>query len=456
MKSFESIGLWFLPGNPDVQVPGTLVFSDEKGLTLALSGAFNDNWDFGGARYPLIHGVVNDSPYGRFITLFDGFATTLRIGMPGISLETIHAGEGFAGSELVPSKEMVFDGVSLSFSTLNSWLDLSGFKINHEDMTFSWSEPQTFTCDVVGAALNTSFDLDYRVDRGSISLEEKSAFLIDNLRKETASNIHSRFTSPLASLLTLASDGRAKLDRYQLYVKLNENDRPSHFQRLYAVAIRETAPEIKSSFDMLFTVRDVKHRFEPFMQKWFDFTKTHPDFVTMFFSYCYETKGFVESRFLFRMLAAECLVREEIVDDPILNSFELLRKSVLQSKPFIQNPPTTLMFPSAIEIAMPVLFAKFISQHWHLVREVIGTSESQFVEVLFSTLAFVNNRGARGPAVVQGTNLLWLLERLTAAIKLCVLKRLEFSDEKILQIIDANAQMSHLKNLKAPWDTLVD
>src|SRR5688572_11001068 len=101
MKSFESVGIWFLPQAPDAQVGGTLSFSKKDGLALALTGSFKTDWNIGGSNYPLIHGVVSDSPYGKFLSLFECFATNLSIGMPGISVETIHANHGFAGNEFV-------------------------------------------------------------------------------------------------------------------------------------------------------------------------------------------------------------------------------------------------------------------------------------------------------------------------------------------------------------------
>src|SRR5437588_7372650 len=132
MKPFESTGLWFLPEAPDTQVPGTIEFSQDDGIRLRLSGSFQHTWNIDAARYPIIRGAVSDSPYGKFITLFNCMAINLRFGMPGAAVETVRATHGFAGTDFVESDAMQFDGAAMYFSTLGAWLNFSGLTFEHE------------------------------------------------------------------------------------------------------------------------------------------------------------------------------------------------------------------------------------------------------------------------------------------------------------------------------------
>ena len=70
--------------------------------------------------------------------------------MPGISLETIHANHGYAGSDFVHSETMRFDGVLICFSTLSLWLGCSGLNVDLSSPGFdiSWRQPPQISCNV--------------------------------------------------------------------------------------------------------------------------------------------------------------------------------------------------------------------------------------------------------------------------------------------------------------------
>ncbi len=453
MKAFESVGVWFVPTEPDVLVAGTLTFSQYDGLTLKLTGTFQQNWTIETARYPVVHGVVSESPYGKYIALFDCFATNLRIGMPGISLETIRANHGFAGSAFVDSDTMLFDEVSLNFTPLAEWLDYSGLERLPDPggTGVTWHRPQQRDCKVLDATISTSFGLNITTDilPRTVSLEETPALMIHDFGHSTAADIHCRFVAPLSRLMTFVSEDTALLDRYRLY-RLKEGETvPVQFDRLYSPIRSTHKAKQLSKPDLLFSLAQVPGDFESFLQSWFCFDEAHPDFCTMFFSYCYERSGFLESRFLFQMLAAECLAREAIHDARILSFFEHARSLLLRVGG--NEPYGPLAPPAATVMATPTLFATLINRHWSVIHEVVGTTEARFIEVLFETLDHVNNRGTQASDVVTGRNLYWLLERLAAVIKVCILKLLGFTDDKVTHVITANPKMAHLKLIKAPW-----
>jgi hypothetical protein len=456
MKPFESTGLWFLPEDADTQVPGTVEFSQDDGFRLRLSGSFQHTWNIDAARYPIIRGAVSDSPYGKFITLFNCVATNLRFGMPGAAVETIHATHGFAGTDFVDSDAMPFDGAAMYFSTLGAWLNFSGLTFEHDPkgMRVIWRRPEQLECKVDDAVISTTFAFSTKGGPlgGAITLEETPAFMLGAFGSATADDIHSRFFAPLSNLMTFASDGKSNLDRYTLYKSADKPGGSDQFDRLYSPAVTYNKSESHpTAIDFLFSLNDVRERYEPFMQKWFTFVKTHPDFCKMFFSYGYEKHGFLETRFLFQMVSAECLVREENQDDATMKFFESMREAFLKTEALIKEPYATVAFPSAIQMAMPTLFGKLVNRQWPLVSEMVGTTEGRFTEALFATLEFVNTRGKQSQSAVGGTHLYWLLARLTAVLKICILKRLEFTDEKIKEIVNRNAQMNLLKTRKAPW-----
>lgn len=53
-----------------------------------------------------------------------------------------------------------------------------------------------------------------------------------------------------------------------------------------------------------------------------------------------------------------------------------------------------------------------------------------------------------GDKTIVGRDLYSLLERLRAVLKICVLKRLRFNDDKIIELVKRNRQMRFVQSLK--------
>ncbi len=458
MKSFESIGIWFLPGAPDRHVAGTITFSKDEGIRLVLSGSLQKDRNIEQLNYPLIHGVVSNSPYGRFLSLFDGFTTHLRIGMPGVSIEKIHANYGYAGSDHVDSGAMLFNAASLSFSALGAWLNYSGLKVDYDqgEVTAKWEQPEKSQGKVAGATVSAALLL--KTEGGprghSITLGETPTFSVRDFREMTANEIDSTFAGPLSMLMTFALDSPSEFDFYQLYT--GETESASHFNRLYAPAGERSKSKSSNESDPLFTLADVPGGFEPFLQAWFEFVRTRPNFCRMFFTSGYQKHGFVETRFLLVMQALECLLQDETPEDSDeLEPFKRVRQTLLAADGFADQPYARTSVATAVQLAMPTLFFKLVNDNWRLIQHVVGTSKEHFLDVLFATFNYVMNRGNR-PAEVAGANFFWLHQRLGAVIKIYLLNRLQFTDEKITQIVARNDNMRHLRSINDPWERTSD
>ena len=453
MKSFESLGIWFLPKDPETYVAGTISFSKEQGIKLVLSNAIQKADGIGELNYPLIHGVVSESPYGKFISLFDCFTTNIRFGMPGISVERIRANHGFAGDEHVDSVLTLFNAASVSFPTLGAWLKTSGLKVDveGEDVVARWHRPTKYECHVAGATIQTTAGL--KTERGgkggSISLHETQAFMVKGFGEKSANEIDSTYAGPLSKLVTFASDRPSQLDLFRFYKGENKT---AQFNRIYSPAGEGSTSESNRDDDLLFTAADVPGGFEQFMKLWFEFVRGHPNFCRVFFLSGYDKKGFVETRFLLLMQAVECLLYDETPkESDDLKPFEKVRQTSFADNVFSQRPFAGVLIPTAFQMAMPSLFSKLVDENWELIEDVVGTSKEQFLNVLFGTFNYVMNRG-KHPDEVKGSNFFWLHQRLAAVVKICLLKLLQFSHDKIVSIIARNGEMRHLKSIAEPWN----
>ena len=106
MTPFEAAGFWHLPSSPLHKVAGILRYSAEDGLRLSLTGTFGEGMSSERKvhNYPVIHGIVNDSPCGRAFTLVGCFRSMLSVRMPGFATEEIRANQAYGGEHFLSER----------------------------------------------------------------------------------------------------------------------------------------------------------------------------------------------------------------------------------------------------------------------------------------------------------------------------------------------------------------
>ena len=121
MRAFDCNGLWWLPENPSEKVAGTLHFSEEADIALALSGIIGEAGGAGKKTIPIILGVLYDCPFGSDATLRNCWVKTLHMGSHGLTREEYHVDRLFIGDHLETEDAFHFSDVSVSFSGLSTW-----------------------------------------------------------------------------------------------------------------------------------------------------------------------------------------------------------------------------------------------------------------------------------------------------------------------------------------------
>ncbi|MEM7062846.1 MAG: HEPN domain-containing protein [Cyanobacteria bacterium P01_B01_bin.77] len=128
MRSIEEDGIWFLPSNPEREVPGRLTFSANESPKLLLLDQLQDiefdktiphRLDF-----EIINGYLTN---GKKVTLCHCYQP---IGLKtGIQTSTIHAKYLLVGHHFKALEEISLRGVSLRYKNLEEWVDLRNFQI---------------------------------------------------------------------------------------------------------------------------------------------------------------------------------------------------------------------------------------------------------------------------------------------------------------------------------------
>ena len=274
MQKFEATGYWFLPDNPSREIPGTLRFSPSDGLTLSLSGTLHDKEGFQPPsieKHAVIHGVTNESPYGKMFTLVDCFRSSASLHMPGFATETIHANSAYAGGHLLQEADLRFDEFSVYFSDLPNWIRLAGIQTDWantddgvSDRTFSYHGPKGIQVSFAGESLALEFHREFSCSKRSFTFREHVAFCMRDLEQVAIDHIHREFLRPLHDFFTFAADFPNAIDELVVHngrLRLQGTDRPSAIHVLMQPQYVRAEEKPRDADDMLFTYEDVSDFF---------------------------------------------------------------------------------------------------------------------------------------------------------------------------------------------------
>jgi ApeA N-terminal domain 1 len=290
MKHFQSSGLWF-PGDDSANAVGGILNYDSKGLNLKLLGSFREGWSAGQERYPTIRGVVDENPYGTFITLLDCIATRSRISMPGITSETIRCGRAVAGISHLPDEPTHFETLEVSFSYLADWVGQSGIKFQvtpNIGYNVAYTDPETMTF-AFGTKV-ASLAPWPKISRGMhhVSLNEQTIIRMGPIGDQPPTDLGGSDVQVLQNLLSFATDTPNEIE--DLAYCGMENDqgiKPAYHLVFEPIFRLKSDKETLHSTDMLFTFADCQEHIPNIFQNWLNFTDSNPAFCTVYFANLY-------------------------------------------------------------------------------------------------------------------------------------------------------------------------
>lgn len=136
MEQFEKRGYWWLPANPEREIPGTLLYGHDTESELQLLGSTRDGIDaiqtmmrWGAEHRPeLILGLASD---GTKFTLYDCLQTGGSLS--AFMLETFHPSIVIEGRHFQSPQELVFEHLTMRLSHLGEWFQHTGREITIDD-----------------------------------------------------------------------------------------------------------------------------------------------------------------------------------------------------------------------------------------------------------------------------------------------------------------------------------
>lgn len=445
MDAFEADGIWYFPDAQQRRIAGVMRYSPKEGVHVKLTGVLRGD-DIASTitlkseRYPLIFGVLNSGPVGRFVTLKDCFQTKLNIAMPGTATEEIYANTAVAGECHLHNKDFAFNEFIAEFENLAGWIPLVHFDFKHNDdhstieATCRRSPPVTVnTCD--GAVMfEPQVNLSQKL--GEELTIAANVRIRGTLQKpvdiEKASH---KALQPIRDFLTLAI-GRpvyaTHLQVRNLATKNASKNSPSYMDVLDRVVVAEQTPRHTHPAEMLLRSQDLgDERLKNVIRQWYEFHRNNWWFCTMYFGQEYRNVPYIDVRFRLLLEAMICFLRYQYVSG--------------HTRDFPPNATTMnihgdwfyAVSPDPAEADFGPFLYNELSRFHGLMTPLLNMPIDEFIVKITRTLARLKHRGSReteSECILSGAALHDTIETLKVLCQAWMFEGAGMSVEEIVQM----------------------
>lgn len=317
-RKFETQGEWWLPGNEDTPITGTLTYEPENGLILRTFGDFTAKTkglpSFDTRYYDVILGRCEN---GTPITLDRCHQAGMSISIGGYSRITLRAISGFFGAHITNPQQQNFRSISLSVTHLESWLGFLPFNETWpnfgsntgQGLTLTFNPPEHFDIFVssITARIESSHSMNTKSDEGHF--DRKWTYRAQLLVTPTEEKDFRWFVdhaSDLKNFIVLLVGQRS----YFRYLKLFLTEDPQ--QPIYSVFSQFEEPTMKGtihSSEMLGSYQSIKPNLQNILNSWFSDNQEFGPVHDLLFSVIYKPDLYVQSQLLHLLQAIETFHR---------------------------------------------------------------------------------------------------------------------------------------------------
>lgn len=443
----DSTGLWYLPELPNEQVAGTLRYSPQNGITLSLIGVFRPaSHGLESMPYPVIHGVITDSPYrGKsLVTLLRCFRRRSSIAIPGFESEEIRANRAYVGTDHLVGEEIArFVSVRATYTHLSEWSGLTGprnFATQREghELIARHNPPPAVQLHVDGERrLSLVVDRTASTHGRRFEITENAQLRLSDSAGFTPEHVLREIIFPFGDLLTFAVNRPSPVEDVEFEMEQTANDRPGRSFNLLFKPVYQPADEpATSSPEMLFTWDAVGPRYPDLVERWFRLRREFRAALDVYFGLVYGPPAYLETKFRLLLTTLSLLIAGRIPDHAIREAIDALRRGANDSS----ATRWIDMLPSINELSLPDGLRAVLESHGELAR-VAGRDVSMFL----TNLAVLNRRlfadeipGETRPSLVL------MVERLTQIARIAILEHLGFSPEEIMALIAQTRMYQYL------------
>jgi hypothetical protein len=465
MKSFELNGYWWLSSNPDKTIAGTLKFDTISGGSLNLLGSFQDLTKFGQVfDVDIILGFAD----GRKVTLYRCYATgsnmSLITGGPVALKSSFIVNIILLGHHFEKKEDIVFKSLSVNYSYLEDWTQISGFKFslqsdkeNHfsqYEVKYNFPEKLAIKVD------NVSISFDYNFRDGGDRIKEVKLVQNTFIKVEPPRECHidEYFRNFFYHIQNFISLGVGKAV-YPLIMKgKNENCRVelekgrivyNDIEVFYRARDFQEASKKLHPLDMVFFLGDVKDEFKKYLNNWFKKAELIQPVYDLYFATLYSPKMYLQHEFLSLIQALEVYHRrvhggKYLSDD----NFKDIYAKLVDAIPGETEADFKASLVGKMKYLHEYSLRKRLKKITDDLKDVIGVlikDVNTFIENIESTRNFLTHYDkSLEDKKKDGHELYILTEQMKFLLEMCFLSEIGMTEGKIKQLVTRNHKYQYL------------
>jgi len=458
IEEFEYTGIWWLSDKPEKQISGTLRFTPNEGAILDLIGSFKDITDINKTLNPEI--ILGISSNGKNITLYKCFETKSSFSFLGFQTSSFYANVVFIDVHFQKLENIKFKSISVHYSHLDEWVNISGFDIKHlwkeKEVIIKYKLPEPFKADVSN---DLKVLINIRATGPSLSFVQKEATIKQKteIKIETSEDKsfedYRKIMYQIQNFLTLgitepvyplAITGLTELNKKMIKDK-------THYppvEIFYRLPDIPKTPKTLLPFDMFFTFKDISDRFESFLRNWFKKADLLEPVYDLYFGTFYNPRMYLEHRFLSLIQAIESFHQriyggEYLSDEEYKPVYDALVNAIPDgvARDFKESLENKLKYGK--EFSLRKRLKEIFDEYQEILNDFIG-NKIAFIDMVVDTRNYQTHHDKDlKKRAAKGDDLYRLTQKLKVLLEICLLTELEFNSEEIKALFSRNRRYQH-------------
>ena len=444
MDKFEYEGIWWLPDEPEKQVSGTLRFTPNEGAILDLIGSFKDIKEIN--KMLELEIILGISSNGKNITLHKCFETKSNVSVPGLLTSSFYANEVFVGAHFQKSEDIKFRELSICYSYLDEWVNISGFNIQYPDkseVVIKYKQPEPIQASI-GEDCKMFIDFQVTIVQKEASIKQRTYIRIEpsveksleeywNIMRDIQNFLSLGVTEPVYPL-TITGITEANNSPVEIYYHSPE------------------ISKVPKTLCMLFTFKDISDRFEILLKNWFENADTLGPVYDLYFGTLYNPRMYLQHQFLSLVQAIEAYHRRKfegkyLSNDDYEPTYEKFKKFINE---LAIEPSFKEALKSKLKYGNEHSLRKRLKDLFEKYKEVVDDfieDKDIFVNRVVDTRNYLTHYDKNlMEKAVDGEQLYYVTQQLKIVIVICLLSELGFNFKEIKNLLARNRRYKYVFN----------
>ncbi|WP_345977993.1 HEPN domain-containing protein [Sulfurimonas sp. HSL3-7] len=458
-KEFRKSGYFWLPNNPEKQIPGTLIVTDGGNIKLEVVGLFEDTDDSIGRIHQAFNGndtlerIIGHIEEHGLVTLDDCFYTNKNISFGGISKSTIVANKAFIGVAYDENELVQFNKFKFSVEGIDEWVGLSGIKVDrqYEKRTaeITYIPPEDITINLncgMKFIITFSWTLPGVPSTKEAKITQKIYFELRS-EDERPLNDFISVSYKITNLLGFAIDETVCIDHVSatsnsIQKDIGEGKRVPVSILLYYASRPYTKIESKIMWHkMLFRFGQICDDAERIVNNWLDAYEEIDPALNLYFSTKTGAHKYLEGEFLSLAQGLETYHRrisdEKLMDEVI---FEDLKETLIEHCPEEHQD----WLSGRLRYGNEVNLSRRIKSIIEPFKEFLGTSKERrkLIRAIVDTRNYLTHYDqSLEETATSGRDLWFLCQRMEAIFQLHLLQLLGFTHSEVKAVLDNSYEL---------------